>query len=304
MAGVGNEAETREKIHDFVTSWDFREFFLCVDPSICRNMDRTDENAYPEEMLLLYGIRGGKRYDLQTFRTADLTPVMQEIRKNTVCLVFSPLYYRDRSLGYVAMDLTSGTGSALYPVLMLLNGALMSLYLQTNLKRSSAIIERMAVEDIMTGMLNRRGYMERAPGILDLARREGKVFALLSADIDNMKDINDQFGHLMGDEAICRMGKALRCLEKYNMTPVHISGDEFIAYGIPGNADDAGHLVQYVNEALNRSHETDPWICRVSASMGVYASIPGAEDNIDYFMKMADRSMYAEKNRSRNNRKQ
>lgn len=304
MAGVGNEAETREKIHDFVTSWDFREFFLCVDPSICRNMDRTDENAYPEEMLLLYGIRGGKRYDLQTFRTADLTPVMQEMRKNTVCLVFSPLYYRDRSLGYVAMDLTSGTGSALYPVLMLLNGALMSLYLQTNLKRSSAIIERMAVEDIMTGMLNRRGYMERAPGILDLARREGKVFALLSADIDNMKDINDQFGHLMGDEAICRMGKALRCLEKYNMTPVHISGDEFIAYGIPGNADDAGHLVQYVNEALNRSHETDPWICRVSASMGVYASIPGTEDNIDYFMKMADRSMYAEKNRSRNNRKQ
>ena len=140
-------------------------------PSICRETEIISSGSgYPEEMLLLYGIRPGKHYDYLIIQTRDLSPVLQEMRKSAVCLVFCPLYYRDRSLGYVAMDLGNGIGSALYPVLMLLNGALMSLYLQTNLKRSAAIIERMAIEDIMTGMLNRRGYMERAPILLEQAK--------------------------------------------------------------------------------------------------------------------------------------
>ena len=235
--------------------------------------------------------------------TFDLTPVLQEMRKNTVCLVFCPLYYRDRSLGYVAMDLGNGTGAALYPVLMLLNGALMSLYLQTDIKRSAATIERMARQDIMTGMLNRRGYMERAPILLEQAKQEGRIFTLLSADMDHMKDINDQYGHLMGDEAICRMGRALQKLEDYDMTPVHISGDEFLAYGIVDDLDEARELVNHVNEELNKINENDPWICNISASLGVYAAVPQAEDNIDIFMTMADRSMYADKNKRKYGRR-
>lgn len=304
MAGVGDEAEAHEKIHDFVDNWNIREFYLCVDPSICRDVESSSDGLdYPDEMLLLYGVRSGKQYDFQMMPTLDLTPVLQEMRKNAVCLVFCPLYYRDRNLGYVAMDLGNGTGSALYPVLMLLNGALMSLYLQTNIKRSAATIERMAIEDIMTGMLNRRGYMERAPVLLEQAREEGRIFALLSADMDHMKDINDQYGHLSGDEAICRMGRALRCLEAHGMTPVHISGDEFLAYGIVDDPEEARNLIPYVNEELKRINEEDPWICSISASIGVYAAVPQKEDNIDIFMTMADRSMYADKNKRKYGRR-
>ena len=304
MAGVGDETEAHEKIHDFVESWNIREFYLCVDPSICMDMESTSNGLdYPDEMLLLYGVRSGKQYDFQMIPTFDLTPVLQEMRKNAVCLVFCPLYYRDRNLGYVAMDLGNGTGSALYPVLMLLNGALMSLYLQTNIKKSAATIERMAIEDIMTGMLNRRGYMDRAPVLLEQARQEGRIFVLLSADMDHMKDINDQYGHLSGDEAICRMGRALRCLEAHGMTPVHISGDEFLAYGIVDDPDEARNMSAYVNEELKRINEADNWICNISASFGVYAAIPQKEDNIDIFMTMADRSMYADKNKRKYGRR-
>ena len=304
MAGVGDETETHEKIQDFVRNWNIREFYLCVDPSICRETEIISSGSgYPEEMLLLYGIRPGKHYDYLMIQTRDLSPVLQEMRKSAVCLVFCPLYYRDRSLGYVAMDLGNGIGSALYPVLMLLNGALMSLYLQTNLKRSAATIERMAIEDIMTGMLNRRGYMERAPILLEQAKTEGKVFALLSADMDHMKEINDRYGHLSGDEAICRMGKALRCLEQNGITPVHISGDEFLAYGIVNEPEEAGNMISQVNEELKRINEEDPWICDISASIGIYAAVPRKEDNIDIFMTMADRSMYADKNRRKYGRR-
>ena len=298
MVGVGDEAEAHEKIRDFVKDLGLREFYLCVDPAICREGESFGPDAaYPERMLLLYGVRNEKTYEIGFISSAELTPDLQKTRENAVCLVFCPLYYRGRSLGYAAMNLDSGAHAALYPMLMLLNGALMSLYMQTNVRRSAATIERMAVHDILTGMLNRRGYMERAPILMGQARREGRVFALLSADMNGMKRINDEFGHLSGDEAICRMGRALQCLTQYGMTPVHISGDEFLAYGTLDDVRDAQKMVQYVFDALERMNRDDPWICAISAGVGAYAAVPGPADTIDTFMTLADHAMYEDKNK-------
>jgi len=304
MAGVGDEEEAREKIRDFVRSWNIQELYLCVDPAICREIEDADHpEAYPQDMLMLYGFRNGKEYPSEVFPVSDLTPAMNQIRKKAVCHVFCPLYYRDRSFGYVAMNLGSGTGSALYPVLMLLNGTVMSLFLQTNLKRSSDMIERMANHDIMTGLLNRRGYMRQAPVMLEEARKRGKRFVLMSGDMNHMKDINDRYGHLAGDEAICRMGKALQVVAGKNMVPVHISGDEFLVYGMLEEGEQPEELISKVNEEMQRINVEERWICDISASLGVYAAVPGEDDTIDQFMTLADRAMYADKNKTKYGRR-
>ncbi len=304
MAGVGNEAEAREKILNFANTLNLREFYLCVDPSVCRSIETPGtDTSYPDRMLLLSGVRDGRPCAAEFIRTRELIPGMDEAREDAACLVFCPLYYRDQSMGYVAMDPEKGNGLVLYPILMLLNGALMSLYMQTNSQRSALTIERMAVQDIMTGLLNRRGYMKQAPLMLDRARKEGKFFALLSADMNRMKFINDEYGHMNGDEAICRMGRALRCLDRYGMTPVHISGDEFLAYGITEDADAAVSMVKYVKDELERLNREDPWICDISAGVGVYAAVPRAEDNIDIFMTQADQAMYDDKNKRKYGRR-
>ena len=296
MAGVSDEKECHEKMQEFAAALGIREFFLCVDPAICRDIEASGENtSYPDQMLLLYGVKDDSIYDIGIISTHGLTPDMHQSRDHAVCLIFCPLYYRDRSLGYAAMTLDNGIHAALYPMLMLLNGALMSLYMQTNAKRSAAMIERLAVQDILTGMLNRRGYMAQSPVLLDRAKREGKAFALLSADMNGMKHINDQYGHLQGDVAICRMGRALQCLTKYGMTPVHISGDEFLAYGLIDDVESAEKMVRSVSEELQRMNQSDPWICSISAGIGIYAAVPRQEDTIDTFMTMADHAMYADK---------
>ena len=305
LAGVGDEQEAAEKIREFVASWDIREMYLCVDPAICREAaSGSADRAYPEEMLLLYGIRNGKEYKPVLFDRRDLVPALQEMRKNTACLVFCPLYYRNRNFGYVVMDHGSGTGAALYSVLMLLNGALISLFLQTNIKNYASTIANMAVHDIMTGMLNRRGYMEQAPAMMEQARREQKVFVIISMDMDNMKRINDTYGHLKGDEAICRMGKAIGFLQAEGMTPVHISGDEFQAFGIADSTEQAKKLIPMIRAAMERQNRQDPWICDLSASLGVYAAIPAEDDGIDEYMTRADREMYADKTRRRQVRRE
>ena len=296
LAGVGDEQEAGEKIRDFVASWNIRELYLCVDPSICRPGAVANEGfLYPPEMLLLYGIRNGREYKPALFDRRDLVPALQEMRKNTSCLVFCPLYYRNQNFGYVVMELGNGTGAALYSVLMLLNGALISLYLQTNIKKYAATIENMAVHDIMTGMLNRRGYMEQAPSVMEQAKQQGKIFAIISLDMDHMKRINDTYGHLKGDEAICRMGKVLSKLEEYGITPVHISGDEFQGFGIVDTQEEAEKLIPLIRETIDRQNREDPWICEISASIGIYAAVPGDKDGIDDYMTKADRKMYADK---------
>ena len=120
--------------------------------------------------------------------------------------------------------------------------------------------------------------------------------------MDDMKDINDKYGHMAGDEAICRMGRVLRCLEGQGITPVHISGDEFLAYGIMNTPEEAKRLPEKLKETMERMNREDPWVCSISASIGAYSAVPGQEDDIELFNTMADRAMYAEKKRKKEHR--
>lgn len=297
LAGVLDEQDAYEKIKEFTEYWGIDELFLCVDQELCRPdvEEHSESEGYPEQMMLLYGRHNGKDYPAELFDTRHLVPCFDESRKAPLCLVFCPLYYRGRSFGYVAMSLGSATGAALYSVLMLLNGALMSLYLQTSAKRYAAALSDMAIRDVMTGMLNRRGFMERAPLEMSIARQNEEYFAVLSIDMDSMKETNDRFGHLAGDEAIMRMGKALRVLEKLGVTPVHISGDEFVAYGRMKTREDTERILPMIREEIERMNREDPWIMKLGASMGVYAAVPEEGQELDRFLTNADREMYAVK---------
>lgn len=98
---------------------------------------------------------------------------------------------------------------------------------------------------------------------------------MLSADMNHMKAINDEYGHLVGDEAIRRMGRVMRVVETVGITPVHISGDEFLAFGIMDSVEEADQLVDMIRQEIRKLNETEPWIREISASLGVYAAVPG-----------------------------
>lgn len=301
---VGDEDEAREAMREFTAGWGIRELYLCVDPAICRGneVDKSlypgSADGYPPDMLLLYGVRDGVEYPPALFRTEELLPEAWLSRDRAATLVFCPLYYRGCSFGYVALELGTGTGPALYSILMLLSGTLTSLYLQANLRKSAAMFD-MTIHDVMTGLLNRRGYLEQAPAVLERAREEGRLFAVISADMDHLKDINDAHGHPAGDEAIRRMGACLAVLEDIGVTPVHISGDEFVAFGVVDDMAQARDLLARIRGAVERQNRQDPWICELSASLGVYAAVPKPGEEIGDFLARADRAMYADKNRKK-----
>ncbi len=296
LVSAENERDANLKIDEMVRRWNIGEMYLCVNPAVTREIsDEKQDDG--DRMLMLYGRRNGESLPIRIFPAKDLLPVMRDPDRTNLCLVFCPLYYLDRNFGYLALEIGEGTGTALYSILMLINGAVMSLYLQNSLRFYGRRMEELTYTDTMTGLLNRRGLDERAPAVLEEARSGRKCFVMLTSDMDHMKQINDRFGHQAGDEAIRRMGRAMESLRGEGMTPVHISGDEFQAYGLAEDENAAERIRRTLEKALKRINEEEPWITQIRTSIGVYAAVPEEGMMLDDYQRTTDRMMYEEKNR-------
>ena len=295
LAGVAGQAEAGKVISDFAGSWGVRDMHVCVAPDFLSPEAKLQQSGYPGRMLLLASYSQGKTAPQMAFDTRDLLPILQMEHEEPLTLVFSPLYYLDKNFGYAVFDLKHATGFELYSVLTLLGGALMSLNLKSIVTAYATALEDMSMHDPLTGLYNRRGYNQLAPAIFADAQAHNRCFAVISCDMDGMKTINDEHGHMAGDTAIIRMGKALRTLELDGMTCVHISGDEFIAVGIVRDGEHALQLVENLYVAIDDINHRDRWICDIAASVGVFAAIPKLDEKMDDFLIRADGAMYRNK---------
>jgi diguanylate cyclase (GGDEF)-like protein len=85
-----------------------------------------------------------------------------------------------------------------------------------------------ASHDPLTGLANRRVFEERIPGMMDSALRYGNPLTMLSMDLDKFKDINDNLGHLAGDEVLRSVAEVLRKAVRSSDLLVRMGGDEFV----------------------------------------------------------------------------
>ncbi|MBE5803466.1 MAG: GGDEF domain-containing protein [Clostridiales bacterium] len=295
LAGVSGQTEAGKVISNFAGSWGVNDMHVCVPPDFLDPESKLQGHAYPERMLLLASYSGGMTAPQMTFDTRELLPILQKEHQTPLTLVFSPLYYLDKLFGYAVFDLQHATGFELYSVLTLLGGALMSLNLKCTVTAYATALEDMSIHDPLTGLYNRRGYNQLAPALFADAQAHGRCFAVISCDMDDLKSINDEYGHMAGDTAITRMGRALRVLEMDGMTCVHISGDEFIAVGIVRDGEHAMQLAESLHVTIDDMNHRDRWICNICASVGTFAAVPRSDDKLDDFLIRADGAMYRSK---------
>ncbi|PRC41423.1 GGDEF-domain containing protein [Mycobacterium sp. ITM-2017-0098] len=149
--------------------------------------------------------------------------------------------------------------------------------------------------DPLTGLPNRLLFAQR----LDDAMRHGK-FVLIFVDLDDFKEVNDQYGHAAGDELLCAVGaRLLRCVETSD-TLARIGGDEF-AILIEGDREAPETVADRLRVALNDPFAVHGSSVRVRASLGLVR--PGDAEpapTSDDLMRQADISMYAGKRLGKN----
>ena len=163
-------------------------------------------------------------------------------------------------------------------------------------ERSDSSLRRAALLDGLTGCWNRVRIEEILQHELDLMRRYGHPAALLMLDMDKFKQINDQFGHLAGDEVLRGFGRLLRTDIRATDVPGRWGGEEFIVVLPSSTFFDAVTLAEHLRERLMNLNFSFGAI--VTASIGVAACRP--KDTIDDWIKRADQALYRAKVNGRN----
>lgn len=168
--------------------------------------------------------------------------------------------------------------------------SLVSTFDLTERKHAEEKVQLLAVTDPLTGLGNYRRLVEGLDAEVKRTGRTGRPFAILLLDLDQLKKINDRYGHLTGSKALCRLADVLRVFCRAIDTPARYGGDEF-AVILPETTAAAARLVaSRIRSRLDRDSLEPP----ISASIGV-AVYPRDGETMEALFRTADRELYAMK---------
>jgi len=167
---------------------------------------------------------------------------------------------------------------------------LVSAFDLTERKYAEEKVELLAVTDPLTGLGNYRRLFEALDAEVKRTGRTGRPFAVLLLDLDQLKRINDRYGHLIGSQALCRLADVLRIDCRAIDTAARYGGDEF-AVILPETTAAAARLVA---SRIRSRLATDSLHPPLSVSIGV-AVYPQDGETIEALLRTADCELYGMK---------
>lgn len=215
---------------------------------------------------------GGSLYDYSLFIVASLNVACHVAAAFSRHLLDGPFFLAElsKTVSYIVM----------------LSGALL------DQARLFDQVRTLAVSDPLTGLANYRRLISVIEAELDRSRRTQRPFSVVLFDMDGLKAINDQYGHLTGSRALVRLGKVLRNHSRAIDTAARYGGDEFAIILPEAGKDIASRIVSRIRERMASDTEKPS----LSASAGV-AAFPEDGDTPEKLLAAADRALYRMKHR-------
>ncbi|MCW9034024.1 MAG: diguanylate cyclase [Alphaproteobacteria bacterium] len=169
----------------------------------------------------------------------------------------------------------------------------------TDRKDAEARIEYMAFNDSLTDLPNRVLFRERLNQAMINSRRSGTGFSLMAMDLDYFKQVNDTFGHHVGDQFLVSMASRIKQAVRETDTVARLGGDEF-AVIITNliSPERAAHVAETIVKTISQPLAIDGHEFNGSASVGV-AFFPTHANDEDELMVYADRALYQAKDQGR-----
>jgi diguanylate cyclase len=170
----------------------------------------------------------------------------------------------------------------------------------TELQANRLELEHLARHDPLTGLPNRRLFMERLANALERARRAKAPLAVMFIDMDHFKDINDAWGHDAGDAALQWVAQQLLANTRKTDTVARLGGDEFVVLlESPVQLDQIDGIAQKLIDSMREPWFFDGHLCTIGLSMGI-SVFPTNGRTADALLSAADSAMYCIKTSSRN----
>jgi diguanylate cyclase (GGDEF)-like protein/PAS domain S-box-containing protein len=161
--------------------------------------------------------------------------------------------------------------------------------------RMEEALRALALLDELTGLYNRRGLSILAKHQLKIAERGKRRMVLLFADLDNLKQINDTFGHSEGDRALIEAADVLRETFRESDIVARVGGDEFVVLAVETNGFPAEVLATRLQKSLEARNAKGERPYKLSLSVGLARYDPEHPCSMDDLLMRADRAMYERK---------
>jgi len=165
-------------------------------------------------------------------------------------------------------------------------------------------MRQIASYDLLTGLLSRREFLNQANFFHRVALREKLPYALVIVDLDNFKEINDQFGHLVGDQTLKKLGEAMQSTLRESDLACRWGGDEFVFFLPNTNIHHAEGFCTRIHKLIKESSDFSGLSVNLCASIGVSSFPDMIADNIEELLSAADTAMYMSKKAGGNQTRQ
>jgi diguanylate cyclase (GGDEF)-like protein len=238
-------------------------------------------------------------YNVRISRAAPTSDKDAEIQAENLSDIFIPILMENSICGILGIsgapeDILEDTEE----ILSLISNRIEHVLTNAALHRDTKLL---ALTDGLTGLLNHRAFHERLKQEFARFRRYGSCLSLIVADLDDLKVINDTYGHPVGDEVLRKIGQCLQEASRENDVLARYGGDEFVVLlpqiNIKNTLTMAERIRVKINESLLKVNEDQ---ILSSVSMGISA-VPqiGIETPQD-FLESADRALYIAKRAGKN----
>lgn len=276
---------------------------LCVSKSFIKNFDSEDINederecAYPREMSLFVSTFDDNSMEGCEFDSREILPDLSPVFGENNAAFIIPIHFQDTAIGYFVTPYVASDQHTenIHSFSLMVNRCIETIRLHEHMLNLNKRLSFLFTHDHLTGIYNRYGFYDK---FRNGRLRKAQDIFVVSADMNDMKYINDTFGHAAGDDALTITAKALiAAAEDAETVCSRFGGDEFVAARIcRGDAIERGRNYQErFREALKRLNSESGYPFEVVVSIGVYCAPLDGVDDVDSLIELADRLMYEDK---------
>lgn len=275
-----------------------RDFYLCLGIHGNGAYPQVKKKApgFAKRSHSIYSLRELNPITTSSFETKKLLPP-EAIREEPMTVFFFPIHYLEYNFGYVAATSNGeeAQDTLFHSWLSLIGNTLENSRIRA---KNQALLEKLNMlyhEDFLTKLYNRRGFEQFSEEEFSEAKKHNIKTMTLSIDMDNLKYINDVYGHSHGDLALQTIADAMRQACSGCEICARIGGDEFAVFGYDYSEDKAKQYTENFLQYLKDFNADSSLPYCVNASFGYTISDPSLSISREQYMKASDDLLYQNK---------
>lgn len=285
-----------------------RSFFLSLHMTPETVSGRLDLEGAPTARLML-AVEGGAVVPEAAglvFPSGDLVPreVLDIWSGHGRSFIVLPLFLGKSHFGFLVVEFLVKS-EALYEALRTTISTALGVVNSLESQRLTAEqLKGLVLFDDLTGLYNRRGFLTLAPSQLALVRDRSRPFLVIYLDLDDLKVINDRWGHQEGDWALREAANALRTVFRKTDLVCRMGGDEFTVLALDAGASELAAVEDRLALCLHALNLKSGKPYALSLSLGSFCGETDDQDRtLDQMLNLADRSLYENKKQRKSRRK-